>query len=707
MFMGKKTKSKSDEAQQNKKASRKALHNFLTKGTKKRTGKDLPSQRRIQMTHRIDEMLLADGIDPKSKIGKERKRAILDNKVVLRDTFLGKIKPYGNVIYKSDYIMIDSQYAVILVFAAPGGRVDKLDPMWGLQMIPVIYSKDLESEVTAKMLYSVSRREREWTEDKLTTATDVTDSGETEAASNGQGFYAMRYGKQRYDVQDMANDVANGASYLDLSIRVVVKATSIELLDKAVSSIRREYNSGLGATGDTTLTRFYGEQQVEYSGMLDPAEDQLGRNFMLSSDEAGGSYPFVTRGLSDPNGAYVGSLAQDVNKGAVIWDTMDFDHLMLVGAVDKAEDLSGKHSYSATAGWGVQFAHDALIANHRVFHIVLNDQKILTIGTDLTDISTRIPMDSGALNFLEGFGRTDDELTIYTVLTQKIGLMVQQFSQALTKVGNENGTNLPYADIQVLNEVLNDFYISKGLWHVDAANNRDLLRLVGIKHEDVPLLREFLIYLKAALDRSYVNARAGYATGKSESLRKIYAIVKHINDNFGDLFDQYTFINDEVVSSARQVIFDLGQLGIRSNSALMAQFINTLVYTTNLMGRDDVLIIHGADQLNAQVNEFMLQRLKGLWKRDIKTILLYDDPHVMIRCNEIFQLANVVLTSRLTSGAIADYDRSMITNLPTLVRQSMASSDHTLYYLRRANTDGADSNVVFRWDSILDGSAFD
>lgn len=678
-----------------KKQLRKQRHEKNGKqGKQKRVSlRKVNADRLRQMEQQADKELVKAGIDPKSRAGRAGRKRIVNDHLPKRLDTLSQIAPVGNIIYNSDYFLLDSSYATILTFVATKGHVDDLPPMWALQMVPGLYDKKFRGHVTAKLLTSYSKRNKDWAEKKLTSATDVAESGLIETTKGRHGVERSQYAIRQAQTAEVSQELAMGASYLDMSIRILLKADNAALLDSAVEAVRREYASKLNSS-DISLAKFFGEQQTEYAAMLDTAREQLGQNFQLPSVEAAGSYPFMMQPPSDPHGTYVGTLANDVNTGPVIWDTMKFHRLMLVGASDRAVDFEGEHEYSATAGWGVQFAHDALLSGKRVFHIVLNNQNLLGIGQNLTEETTSIPMASGAINMMEAWGKTSDELAAWSVLVNKISLMAQLLAG---KVADDDSSAIDAMALGTLSQELEKFYISKEMWYPNPEANRERLSLVGPPHAQVPLLRQLNVYIKSSFTSAHNQGGLSKDGEDEEALHKLSQLFEKIKSQYGHLFDKLTFVDDLKVNKAKQVIFELGQIGIQGNEPLMAQFVNTLTYAEQQMSTEDVLIIHGADHLNTMVEKFLYERMKAMWEKDVKIILMYDSPEEMAKRQTFMEIADVLLTGHMAGSAQDRYLKYRKVDLPPMVMQAMSSNDRSVFVLNR----GPEDTAVFNWDAIF------
>ena len=102
-------------------------------------------------------------------------------------------------------------------------------------------------------------------------------------------------------------------------------------------------------------------------------------NFYFTSTEYAGNYSLVTHGLEDVTGEYVGKMTGDVNPAAVIFDTDNFDHHVVVAGSGLAKTLSKADWGNGEKGvslWGSKISLAALMNNHKTVEFILNGSNI-------------------------------------------------------------------------------------------------------------------------------------------------------------------------------------------------------------------------------------------------------------------------------------------------------------------------------------------
>jgi len=675
----------------------------------KESKKTIDRTRQDEIAERVEADMLAETPDAnkKSRKFKKKKREKVERKLELRQEWIEKIKPVGNIKFNSVDLQLDGRYATILTFVVTPGSFNKLPQLWGINAIPrIIRDKNLrDKNIEPKLLYNISRRSDKWAESKIPQAVEVAQSGHYETVKGSQAIEAGKF-KDRYNqTQDIAAELKNNSSYLDLSLRVVIKAQEQKDLTDVIRSLEREYQSVFSAS--VQLVPFIGEQDVEYASMLNIAEEQLGENYQLTSRELAGSYPFVTRGINDPDGTYVGSLAYEVNSDPVLLNTIAFEELMIVCAKGRAQDLSSKysqninHTFKATTGWSVKIAQDALMRDKKVMHMVLNeeDPRRIPDAIDLRDLSLYVDLTSrkSGINMLEPFSQGVDENAAFNILITKIQTIVRQFSQ---KVDETDDTTLTSEDMQAMQQLLHQFYIYEKMWVSDAKAEKEDIRLLNLPHNDVPVLSRLVVYA-----REMVAEESKGDNVYTKSYRKIYHLLRDISNNHGDLFDRHTTINRRKLREKKQIIFDFKHLNLRSEQGLMGHFVNTFSYGEGELKDGDVLIIHGMDLMTETVCEFLRIRLRQLHQRGVKVVLLYEEADILLgsekkyrQHNKWFEQANVRLTNPMTNSSVSRYSEILRVGLPESVKQGMSGADRHVYLLNRSQNREA---ILFNWDIVL------
>lgn len=615
--------------------------------------------------------------DNKRKNVKKRSK----EQINLGKGILDDITPHSGYYFFSDYFKVDKSFATILTMFNKDGSDDNLPPFWGINLIP----RGVSSNVTTRLLQGVQRAEQKWIDDSQSKADRIVSSETAEAERVNKNKDYVIAAKKRRDFQQIAMDLTSGDSYLHVSFKLLIKAPTLNELDVAVEQIKREYDVHFGGV---YLATFEGQQKDDLTNLTGSAKEQLGKNYMFTSTELAGAYNIVTHGIDDPKGEYVGQMRADVNNAAVLWDINQFTNHVVIATNNRARTLSRKefnHARSSSM-WGVKIAQSALMNNHRVIHLVLNGAKLDMIGADLSDITTQISLNSGDINPFEIFGEVNDELVVFPAHTNKISLMAKQMNPEI----DESGLGL-------LRDLLRDYYIDANMWAENAQENRDRLRIVGIPHHQVPRLRNFVPYIATAY-KNYISNDA-----KDPTVIKNYSLLRTIfNDMLeenGDLFDTITSDVIDNAENSPQVIYNFSSLLRRGRGIAMAQFVNALGYATSSLKRGDLLVIHGVDQLDKDIEAYTLNSLESIYDKDVRVAFLYDSVEKMVEDTSLNNLANAdwSLTGYMSNPTIERYEEVIGAAIPDALRNAIKIKEDTLYYLRR-NRD----NIVFEADLVLE-----
>ncbi|EHT3670505.1 hypothetical protein KXP69_002276 [Staphylococcus pseudintermedius] len=667
------------------------------KKKKKKQKLKLNRMRQKEIENRVEKDLDADDNDvkPNSKQRKKKKKEKVEEHLLMHNKMLDRLAPAGNIKFGDIDFTIDGKWATILTFVVRPGSFNKLRPLWGIDTIPRIISNNklAEKNIEAKIMHSFQRRPDQWAENKIEPATEVTTAGVEETERASQKYHSKFFKQHAQDIDEIAEEIKNGASYLDLSIRVSLKAPTKDDLQDAIQVLESEYNSIFGSA--VNLVPFVCEQEVEYANMLDTAQSQRGENYMLTSRELAGSSMFLTRGINDPYGSYIGQLAGEVNNDSVLLDSVNFKKLAVIYARDRAADLSSKYrqnvryNYKATTAWSTKVAQDALVHGNKVVEFVLNQEEPMKVGKNLNNLTAYVPMDDkqAAINLFQVFSKGFDEIAAYNILVDKIKVFVEQFNKARSAHDN---TVLLQKDFDNLEDIIEQFYVYHKMWHVNPSDNKDDLRLLNLPNNQYPKLDDFVFFLGYVLGNAQSDNNVYGLSNKLESVDKLDGLMRKIRSRNGNIFGRQTTINRKVLQEKSRVIFDFKTLRLTSHEALMAQFLNTFSYGEQDLEEDDVVIIHGMDQMTPSVIDYLRQRFIELNERGVKVVLLYEDQDILFseekeykQHNDWFVNADMRISNSMSAKNIQRYQDLLHIELPESVRQGMAGSDTYTYFLNR------------------------
>lgn len=588
------------------------------------------------------------------------------------------LRPHECYMFFSDYTRIDdNMYSCILAMFHNNGATDRFGQFWGLGLLP----HNLPKTTKVIRFEQVNRLTDEWVNQHQTRSEKVAEANAGEQGRGGTNTTRRKAGKASTDLETIAAELLNGASYLHVHYRLQVLAPSLKELDAAIDQIRKDY---IDAFSSLTLEPYQGEQKKEMSTLLRDNDTKLGTGFYYTSTEYAGSYSLVTHGIEDHDGEFVGTMTGDVNNSAVLFDIDYFPkHIVLA---DGAFDDRYQDRVRRSNVWGSKIAQAAILNNHKVVHFLLSPVNMDMVSPKFESFTNFVNMTQGDLNMFEFFGDPEAELTLFPKQLEKIKIMTEQISPPT----EDDKTVIRDS----LSEALTQFYKDSHMWIDNAQYNREKIRLIGIPHEQVPKLEQFVMNLdqkhKALLAASIVDNEQVHAYS---TLKSIFRSMLTSN---GDLFNTITNSVFDTVTEKNRVIYDFSELLQRGSGIAMAQLVNVVSYALSGLGKGDLAIFHGCDNITSQeVKGFLRREFDFLYKRGGRTCLLYDDVAAYMQDLDFNQAirADYTITSTMTPADAALYESSFGIKLPNTLKSLITAPKSDNNYLHR----GVD-NIVFKPD---------
>ena len=590
------------------------------------------------------------------------------------------LQPSDSLRFESDRYFIDGRVGAILTVMMKEGSNYKLPKAWGVNAIPSV----TDSKASVSLITNVGVVPEKEVIDKISEAVKSARGSADEAEESGQLTDASAAQQLAEDMSDVAVEIKSG-SYMALSMRLNVVAEDDESLDRALREIEIGYRNWFNKV---SLEQYVGQQQDDYKNLFRSPVHQLGYNYKLTSQELAGMSPFITRGLEDDSGIFIGRLAADVNSGAVMLDTQAFNKLAMVGA--RGDAVVGPnviHGITKSSLWGIQYSQDALMRGHRVHQIVLNNVNPLNYGrTDLSTVSTVIDLSKGKINMMEVFGEKEKELELFSIQLEKIKLIVKQLDPDLRE-----------EDLQLLGQVMQEFYIDAGTWVPNAKNHPKELRLVGIPSSQVPKFEQISSYFKRArLDASTAHDNAKYSAADVEMLKRYERMFSELFEKYGDIFGRVTDLETNRIRMSLQSIYQFGDMRNRGQNVFLAQVINALSYLSGNINRGDVVIVHGAEQISNSMYDYFLQQVNYYWSVGAKVVLLFDTPKAMLE-SQLYDDADTTLIGPSTKAEMDLFSSKFNNALPDTVRAELSESGtQNEYYFKRGM-----QSALFVWEASL------
>lgn len=590
------------------------------------------------------------------------------------------VKPRQGYVFHSDYFEIDGEVGCILSYFHDESARDELPPFWGVNLIPY-----LPQNVTAILLEQVSRVSESWLADKIKSSERLDRLDTQEQSENGTTSSRRKASKVSADIEQVIDEIQDGAAYLSVHYRILLKAPSLEILDDVIDDLRRKY---IDAVGNLSIAGHHGLQRQELATLFSPNASKKGKGFHFTSTELAGAFNLVTNGLNDRGGEFVGYMVGDVNNSGVLMDVDMYKHHVVVADDDKSRAPRMKNAQIADM-WGSKISQAALINSKRVVHIVLDGADLTgVLGPRMETITARIDMSQGDVNPFEVFGERKDQLSLFSTHLEKLVLMTEQAYEP---------TDADRSIIRAsLKDTLTQFYVDQDMWVRNAKHNVDRLRLVGIPHDQVPQLKLFVTYL----DQRY-KALTGKANRDDELLHAysvLSAVFKDMLDANGDLFNVVTKDVIDGAQKARRVIYDFSSLVNRGKGVAMAQLVNVLAFAASALGEGDTLIVHGAELIDKGVKPYVTDQFERLYRRSARVALCYNGVKAMLDDSEFnhFDEADWTALGAMSDALVPVYEKKLAKRIPVDMTKVITRRGEGLTFLRRGTV-----NVVFKRDLAL------
>lgn len=589
-------------------------------------------------------------------------------------------QPEDELVFESDGYKVDGKFGAVLTIYIKDGSNYKLPKAWGVNTIPTVS----DPKVSVSLVTNIGMVPEKEVIDKISEAVKSARGSAEEAEESGQLTDSTAAEQLGYDMEEIAIEIKEGR-YMSLSLRVNILAETQDSLDRAIREIEIGYNNWFNKL---SLQQFIGEQQKDFRNLFANPRDQLGYNYKMTSQELSGMSPFITRGLEDEKGIFVGRLAADVNSGAVMLDTQQFDRLAMVGARGRA--VVGNTMYrgiTKSSLWGIQYANDALLRGNKVHHIVLNNADPLKYGqVDMSDLSTTVDLSKGNINILEVFGDKKRELELFSIQLEKLKLIVRQLDPDI----DEN-------DLLIFNQRMEQFYIDQRVWVANAKAHKDELRLVGIPSNDVPKFEKIAAYFLQATLSAKAKESQEYDESDLKTLKRFQRMFNELYKLYGDIFGKVTSIDTQKIRKTPQTIYNFQGLQERGKGVFLAQVINGLAYLSGNISQDDVVIIHGAQELTPSIYEYFQKQVEYYWSIGAKVVMLFDAPKSMLN-SKMYDEADTTLIGPSSKAEMDLFSSKFDNALPDAIRSELVESNNeSEYYFRR----GMES-ALFKWEVLYD-----
>lgn len=589
------------------------------------------------------------------------------------------LKPKERYTFRSDYFEVDDSVACVLSFFHDDAANDGFAPFWGIDRIP----DGLDDRVTTVVYEQVAKMDDKWVETYIKQSEKLEKLDANEQEETGTTASKKKAAKISDDRDIIIGEIQDGAAYLHVHNRLLVKAPDLETLEDTLQRIERLY---IDRFGTLKAAPYAGEQRQELSALTKKNEKKRGKGFYFTSTEFAGSYSLVTNGLNDRNGEYVGYMVGDVNNSAVLFAPNDYEHHVVVADGALSQYLDRAH---VSDMWCSKLSQSCLLDNGNVVHLVLDGANLDQLGPQFNGLTSRVDLNSGDVNMFEMFGDEEEELAVFASQMQKLTLMFEQLYEA-----TDGGVGSIIRN--ELEAMATQFYIDQGMWLHNAKHQRHRLRVVGIPHEQVPRLQMFVSYLDMAHKRLVASSK-----NDPDQLRA-YNVLKGVAANLlstnGDLFNNFTATAVDGIRDSKRVVYDFSKLMRRGKGVAMAQLVNIVGFAIGKLAEGDTVIIHGAEYIDDAVKGYIELQFDQLFQRGGRVVFSYNDVDKMLADDQFnkFDAADFTILGSMRDRTVQDYQKRLHQSIPHDLANLVTRRGENLTYLRRGVT-----NVVFHLDLAL------
>lgn len=629
----------------------------------------------------------------RGKDGKAHRMTVKLQRSLVRGDFVNfphlmAMKPREGYIFHSDYFEVDDEVACILAFFHKDTATDNFAPFWGINKIPT----GLDSRVTTVLFDQVNRKSQRWIESNLKMSERVQKVNDNQDEKTKTSMTRRANTKAALDLDMVSSELLDGAAYLEVQSRLMVKAPNLRVLDETMGTIKEMYVNRLSTV---SVASYPGEQRQEMERLFDPIKNRRGSGQQFTSTEYAGAYNLVTSGINDPTGEYVGLMSGDVNTSAQIVDLNHFrDGSHVVLADSSVNEVLARSLFSDM--WASKISQSVILNGHRVVHLILNNADMNVLGPRMDAITYRIDMNRGDVNMFEFFGDVKDELALFPTQTEKLALMAEQFY--LSSSGTFDAARATTMKNE-LKKILTQFYVDQRMWVRNAGAHREKVRLVGIPHNDVPRLRDFITYMD---EQKKSVGRGSEGQTALEDIRTLASVFHTMLESNGDLFDNCTQSRIDGASDGRRVIYDFRGMSRRGTGVAMAQLVNIIGFAVGSLGLDDVVIIHGAEHVKSEVRPFISEQLSFLKARGGRVVYSYGDFDRMLADRDFnaFDAASYTIFGEMRPKSLDEYQKLLGRTVPhelqNLLLERHERPEDKISYFRRDQT-----NTIFHPDLAL------
>lgn len=550
--------------------------------------------------------------------------------------------------YTLSYIETNGRYASFLKMDCKFGSNRNKSYGWFINLIPEVGVEGVEATLITKDKLMDEDTERKIIRKRANTVINNSqDRGDTIITKDNEGDARLgEYRATDFKRAQVKSSTQDAESIVDFEIYIKLTSNSADKILEQIESINtllNEDNKGI------QISSVAGEQKKLMENIFEPVKGDK-NNFTLMTGDYSGNDHMVRKGLNDVKDAVpIGLLTEAYTSGVATMSINErFKDDLLVAAptsnVIDTEHFEAKDSASSL--WGQLIANDVMVHNQRVFHIIMNEfhyepdyKGWIHLGEDEEGVPEYIwntrykkrpkyacnptvaeefahyDMSQGGINPLELFSSVEDtEEDVF----RKTG---QYFSANLKKnaymIYLQSKRKLNATESRSLRTMLINFYTKRDLWDSTAYENPYAARIIDLRPGTVPTMNNFVQDLQ--------NNQIGTEDSTEEDINTadaIFTIVDDTLESYREVFGTKTTLPKPAEIETLQNFYDLS--GIDDKDVMESQFVNVFNYVSQATKEDDVIMIHGVNNISLETLDELRDLIRKAKKKGVRMAYLFD-----------------------------------------------------------------------------------
>ena len=524
--------------------------------------------------------------------------------------------------------------------------------------------KSVENETVGRNI-----RARQVTMENQKESSNVRESAKTEA--------------ELKDIQ-IAKEQSKEDNVTDSDMSLVIKSRTPEELEETLIELKQSYKDD-GITGIMPIRKT--DHQLNFiKDMFHDVYADPWHNSDMQSTAASRLF-LPNSGFMDQFGTMTGVDIHSylVNTPSIIDFNGIRNAVIMTGGVKGNVSIGGSEASSMVSRFGSAWAHviaddNYIVQGHRTHHIVLKDFEYHAYDSKVFD------MNKYTINALECWGTPE---TVESDANNNFDKVVEILMMLL-----EDDNPDPAIRALLYNQLM-DWVINRangnGMYTTDPKNEPLQARkiLASQDHENYPTLQHFITELQ-----SMTAGEAKKGEKAQERAELLLNSLRTASRRFPAVFNDVTDIPDTLTRNDRNIYYDLSKVGGRE-MIRGAIFLNVLAYVVNRATPNDLIVIHGIDDV--KVNPKVLKPYRD--KMDQKGIGLIttfeerENPDMNIRTLESFvhPLTNqdMVIIGGVNQTTEKLIQESWSRPLPATVAQDLEQNADGQFFVYRARDFGS------------------